>query len=360
MRFHSLPAQVAAHLKEEIENGRWVSFLPGERSLAESLQVSRRTLTSALAQLQRLGVVRAVAARGHRILTTGKKRGAPAVRLVGLLSPDPVDLMRPGAALWVKDLQALMADAGFRLNFFHGHRYVSRQPGRALAKLTAANPQACWLLVKSSEPTQRWFAREGLRALAAGTCHPGIGLPDVDLDFEAMGRHVAARLAAHQHRRAVLFLTTAPGYVASEVGCERGFSEVFRRAGGEPIIAYHERSREGLARVIRRYLNGADRPTALVMTDSLDYLTACSLLAQQGLRVPQDLSVVARNNDVFMSALLPTPTCYHASPHVIARKIFKLLMQVVEAETPPRPQVRIMPDFVAGESLATASGSVAR
>ena len=69
------------------------------------------------------------------------------------------------------------------------------------------------------------------------------------------------------------------------------------------------------------------------------------------------VSVIARNDDAFMSALLPEPTRYHASPHVIARRVFKLLMQVVDGETPLRLHVRIMPAFIAGESLSMAPGA---
>ena len=357
MRFHSLPVQVAEHLKSEIANGRWVEFLPGERTLAATLRVSRRTLTAALAQLHAAGVIRSEPARGHRVVQVSEKKTSESPRQIGLLTPAPLDSMRPGTTLWVNDLQALLAEANYRLNFFHGAKYVAHQPSRALAKLVTGNPQACWLLAATSEPTQRWFAREKLSVIMTGTSHPEIALPDVDLDFYALGRHVAGRLAAYRHRKAALFLSHAPGYFTSEADSERGFREVFEKAGGEAQILYHERTREGLARALRRLFNSKDHVTALVVINSLDYLTATSFLAQRGLRVPQDVAVIARNDDAFMSALLPEPTRYHASPHVIARRVFKLLMQVVDGETPLRLHVRIMPAFIAGESLSVARGA---
>jgi DNA-binding LacI/PurR family transcriptional regulator len=357
MRFHSLPVQVAEHLNAEIASGRWVEYLPGERTLAATLRVSRRTLTAALAQLQRTGVIKSEPARGHRIVQGATGKPASVARLIGLLTPEPLDSMRPGTTLWVNDLQALLGEANFRLNLFHGQKYVAQQPGRALAKLVAGNPHAGWLLAGTPEPTQRWFAREKVPAIIAGTRHAGIALPDVDLDFFALGRHVAGRLAAHRHRQAALLLSHAPGYFMSEADTERGFRDVFEKAGGQAVILYHERTREGLARALRRLFTTREHVTALVVVNSLDYLTATSFLAQRGLRVPQDVAVIARNDDAFMSALLPEPTRYHASPHVIARRIFKLLMQVAAGETPPTAHVRIMPAFIAGESLSTAPAS---
>jgi LacI family transcriptional regulator len=117
---------------------------------------------------------------------------------------------------------------------------------------------------------------------------------------------------------------------------------------------YHERTRDSLARALRRLPLGPGGVTALVVTNSLDYLTAISVLTRRGLRIPEDVSVVARNDDTFMRALLPEPTRYHASPPALARSLFRLLRAVIDGNAPTRPQVRIMPDFIAGESLAAA------
>jgi LacI family transcriptional regulator len=361
MRFHSLPAQVADYLREEILRGRWHDFLPGERALSTTLRVSRRTLTSALAQLQSTGVIKSEPARGHRILGVSQRSGkTAAVQQIGLLTPVSLDEMRPGTTLWVNDLQALLAERNFRLGFFHGQKFISRQPGRALTKLLAGNAQACWLLAGSTEPTQTWFSQSKIPSVVVGTCHGDAVLPDVDLDFYVLGRHMAGRLAAFRHRKAALFMTRAPGYFTSEAETERGFREVLRKAGVEAQVVYHERTRDGLVRILRRLFSNPDHPTVLVMINSLDYLTAISFLTQKGIRVPQEVSVVARNDDAFMSALLPEPTRYHVSPHVLARRIFKLVMQVVEGQAPLQPHVRIMPNFIAGESLAAARAAATR
>jgi len=358
MRFQSLPAQVADHLKAEIARGRWNDFLPGERSLSVTLRVSRRTLTSALAQLQQAGVIQSQPARGHRIVRDPEVPASSEIRQIGLLTSTPLDRMRPGTTLWVNDLQALLGEAGFRLSFFHGAKHFARRPNRALAKLVAENPQACWILAGSTEPLQRWFATQKIPAVVVGTCHGEIVLPDVDLDFRALGRHVAGRLAAFQHRRAALFQTNAPGYFTSESECERGFREVLEKSGGETQVVYHERNRDSLVRLLKRMFSASEHATALVVINSLDYLTATSFLTQKGLRVPDDISVIARNDDAFMTALLPEPTRYHASPHVLARRIFKVLMQVVAGQASVPPHLRIMPEYIAGESLGMARKAV--
>lgn len=357
MRFRSLPNQVAVHLKSEIAKGRWREFLPGERVLAENLHVSRRTVASAIEQLRQAEVIRSEPGRGHRILSNVKNADAKRIRQVGMLTAEPLYLMRPGLTLWAYELQSMLAQAGYHLNFFHGHKFVSRHPDQALRRLVTVNPQACWIIVNTSRPAQRWFAREGVPVILSGSCHSGLNLPDVDIDFAAVGRHVAGGLLARGHRKAVLLLSQAPGYLASEDACKEGFTQVFHDGGGEAIVVYHESTRDGITRVISRLFKGSNPPTGLVVKNSLDYLSATSFLAQLGLRVPHDVSVISRVDDAVLGALLPEPTRYRASQHLIVRKVFKLLTQVIEGETITEPNVRIIPEFIAGESLVAARDS---
>lgn len=53
--YHTLAAQVAARIAKEIRAGTWVASLPSERTLTETLKVSRKTVRKSLAQLQREG-----------------------------------------------------------------------------------------------------------------------------------------------------------------------------------------------------------------------------------------------------------------------------------------------------------------
>jgi LacI family transcriptional regulator len=341
-------------LKTEIANGRWGDALPGERSLASTLRVSRRTITAALIQLRKADIIKSEAGRGHRLMAARGRAPRRQPGEISLLTPATPDAMRPGTMLWVNELQAMLGEAGYRLSHFYSPKYFSRQPGRALMKLVGGNPRACWILAGSTVTSQRWFARQKIPAVVAGTCHQGVGIPDVDLDYVALGRHLGGRLAACRHRKAAMLLTQSPGYFTSETATMAGFREILERTGGEALAVYHERTRDGLVRVLHRLFSSPNHPTAVVTISSLDYLTATSFLTQQGLRIPQDVSVVARNDDAFMNALLPEPTRYHASSHVFAQHFFKLSLQMAEGPPPLRPNVRIMPDFITGASLGPA------
>ncbi|MGH8020834.1 MAG: GntR family transcriptional regulator [Opitutaceae bacterium] len=194
-RRESLVSQTAAILRQELERGTWREWLPGERVLCDTLQISRNTLRSALALLQADGQVQPVHGSGNRILTrTVRKARRPKSRDVGLLTPDPLESLRPTLTLWIDELRALLAEQGCQLHVFHGRQYFRANPGQALTKLTSQHPHGCWVLALSNESTQRWFEKNVARCIVAGSVHPGLHLPYRDLDHRAMCRHAAGTL----------------------------------------------------------------------------------------------------------------------------------------------------------------------
>tara|TARA_B110000483_G_scaffold85469_1_gene105737 strand:+ start:194 stop:400 length:207 start_codon:yes stop_codon:yes gene_type:complete len=56
-RFSSLPDQVAESIKQEIKKGKWSGTMPGRDALAKELEVSPKTVETALRQLQKEGLL---------------------------------------------------------------------------------------------------------------------------------------------------------------------------------------------------------------------------------------------------------------------------------------------------------------
>lgn len=356
----SLSGQLCAALRDGIVRGEWRQWLPAERSLCASLQVSRNSLRGALQQLAREGLVRNEAGRGWRLANTPP---AATVQMAGgsvvnLLCPEPLSRLRPRQALWIDELRALLAANSCLLRIHHSPQYFRGNPAPALQRLLRQQESSCWILVLSSAECQRWFERHGVPCIAAGSCHEGVNLPSVDIDYRAMCRHAATTMVRLGHRRVAL-LNGAQGH-AGDVASEIGFSEGVVQSGcpdAEGIVVRHATdSVESVSRSLRRVMERAAPPTALLVTSSYFYLTVTSVLGQMGRSIPEDVSVISRDEDTFLSYLVPEPARYVEDPIQFARKVQRMALRLSQGEPVAGRAMRLIPRLVMGKSLSAPRG----
>ncbi len=356
-RRQSLVSQTTAILREEIRKGGWRDWLPSERALCETLQVSRNTLRAALVQLKSDGLIRSDHGAGNRILAKPARR-SKGLRShdVALLSPETLERLRPSQALWIDELRAMLIERGCRLHVFHGSQYFRANPSAALEKLVAQHPHGCWVLTLSHETTQRWFERKGVPCAVAGSVYAGLGLPFRDLDHRAMCRHAAGMMLAQGHRKVALLIQKSRR--AGDMESEAGFVEGVRSSphpDAEVLVGYHDATVTGISAALRRLMDQKPPPTALLVANAYHYLTVVGRLAQAGWRVPEDVSVVSRDEDPFLDFLVPTPARYSVSAHMMARTLLRPVLELLEGGMVTHRAIRIMPDFNKGETLAAAS-----
>lgn len=351
---NSLFSQTVNILRDEIVKGTWNTWLPSERTLCTTLQVSRNTLRAALAQLKREGVIRSVHGAGNQILAGGPA-GPPRLKSqdVALLMPDPLEQLRPSLTLWIDELRALLSERGCRLRVFHGPQFFRKNSGPALLKLVNRNPHGCWILTLSNESVQAWFARAGLPCVVAGSIYPGVDLPYRDLDHRAMCRHAAGFLLGLGHRRIALIThkSRRAGDVESEIGFVEGVAQS-SHADAKSVVLYHESTPASVCSVVRRMREQPHAPTALLVVNPYYYLTVTSRLAQMGVRVPQEMSIISRDEDPFLSFLVPIPTRYVVSPHIMAKTLLRPVIELLEGRVVTQRASRIMPEFIRGDSVA--------
>jgi LacI family transcriptional regulator len=353
-RRQSLVSQTATVLRDEIQQGNWRDWLPGERTLCESLQVSRNTLRSALTQLKREGVIRSNQGTGNRILLQPPRpKGALRSHDVALLSPEALERLRPSLTLWIDALRAMLSERGCRLHVFHGPQYFRTNPSAALEKLVSQHPHGCWILILSNETTQRWFERNAVPCIVAGSVYEGVTLPFCDLDHRAVCRHAAGLLMSLGHRKVALLLRKSRR--AGDLETEAGFVEGVRQSphgDAEAVVAYHDATVASICNAVKRLMEQDPPPTALLVANAYHYLTVSGRLAQMGWKVPQDVSILSRDEDPFLPFVLPDPARYSASPHVMAKNLLRPVMELLEGGVIIHGSILIMPAFQRGESLA--------
>jgi DNA-binding LacI/PurR family transcriptional regulator len=358
LRYQTLAAQVAARVTAEIEKNAWGDRLPGERALTQTFQTSRKTLRKALALLQRAGTIRTRHGLGHEIVAAPARARVAATdeRSVGLLTPESLENLRPYTALWVDELRALLFENGVRLATFSGHRFFTGRPGKALARLVEQHPQNCWILAHSNEHIQQWFHARRVPCIIAGSAHTGLPLPSVDLDNFAVCRHAVGAMLRRGHRRLALF--TKQSERAGDLESERGFEDGVRASahpGVESLVVRHEGTVDGAYRALSRLFDLATPPTAVLVAQSAFYLTTIAFLAERGLRVPSQVSLVSRDDDTFLSYLRPAPARYSCNPKTFAKRLQLQLHLCFAGEPGGHTLHRIAPKFLPGASLGPAS-----
>jgi LacI family transcriptional regulator len=349
----SLVEHAAEVLRKALCEKMWVGRMPGERELSRQLDISRPTLRLALDRLCSEGWLKVTPGCQRLILPNGPGRSSAQARAVGVLTPLPLREIPPFALCWMDRLRELLARGGVKLEIHSGRRWYARRPEKDLSALIQQSPAAAWLLFMTSERMQRWFADNALPAALSGTCHPGILLPSVDFDYRAICRHAVGQFLRRGHRQIVLLMDD--GHTAGDRESAAGFMEAFQGRGAasaNPTILYHDGTPESIRRQLRHLFQTSPTPTAFLVARSMPALMVASELMRRGLRVPRDVAVIARDSDHFHEYFSPQLARYRADPEVHARRLARILLRLVRGETDRPARVRLMPEFLPGESLA--------
>lgn len=348
----SLVAETARALREGIQSGTWEEYLPGERELCSHLQVSRPTLRSALLELQKDGILQAAARRRRRIIAAGgNPNEKPQTGVIGAISPRPLSLMPQSAIIVIDGLRTSLARAGLRLEIVVNPNCYSCTPSRALENVIATTRADAWIMFGSREPMQQWFSDRNLAGLVLGSNPGTIPLPSVDMDYRAVCRHAGGILRSHGHRNAALILPDSA--TGGEADSECGFLESAERfKDTKARIVRHDSTSANLAAQLEKLMCDSDPPTALVVARGVHALTALTFLLRKGIRIPEQVSLIARDHEEYLDHVTPGITCYSISPSRIIRSISRTVREMIESRSIPLRQTRLMPDFVPGETLA--------
>lgn len=349
--------QVALALRQGILGGEWQEWLPGERRLCADLRVGRNTLRSALRGLEKDGLLQVVPGQGARILGQTVRPKPRRESSIGLLTPGPLELLFPRQVLWIDGLRGQLAERGCLLKVLHGQHTLRSNPETALQRLVEQESCGCWILVFSSRAAQRWFEEKKIPCLIAGSCHEGVNLPYVDIDYRALCRHAVTTLLRLGHQR-VAYMTTAPeaaGDLYSEEGFWEGLKSFSGKRAAEGRIIHHGSRVQSIAHATRRLLRGPTAPTAILLNNSSNYLTVFSTLSQMGLKVPDDVSLVCRDSETFLSSLYPAPACYFQDPHQFATKVTRIAEKLLQHGAVETGSVKLMPEFIRGASTKKPS-----
>jgi len=347
----SLVAQTVESLGAGIRAGHWLEHLPGERELSRRLQVSRDTLRAALEELQRQGWIEVAQGRRRRIQSSRivPPRGwnQPVIRLLSTNSF--LHSALPHAFL-IDALRGQLVKTGAAVEHHVSPACFSSKPASALEETVGGMPAAAWVVLGSRQPMQRWFIEQKLPCLIVGSCRDSIALPSIDADFKATCRHACGVLLRKGHRQIALVLP--PKGFDGDADSEAGFREALADSGeGRLAVLRHDGSTGHLCALLDTQLRSASPPTGYLVARSRHVFTVVTHLMRRGLRIPQDVAVISRDDDPYLQAISPEVTRYSINLTRFANRVALAVRQLAETGFLPPRAIRLMPEFIPGGTV---------
>lgn len=354
--FHraSVSDQAATALRESILQGAWGELLPGEHELARRLSVSRPTVRAALARLAEDGFITIKKGCRTRLKPMRRKSVFTAPPTVCLVVPSSRETMGFNGHPLLMEMRARFAEQGVGWEEIFDRTLGGRNPESRLASMVSGRRHVCWLLLGASATIQRWFADAKVPTLVLGSCHAGVELPSVDVNYYAIGWHAAGSLAKHGHRRLALVLPQQP--LAGDLACLRGLSEYISRREKQITVVEIAAgpSRAGLLASLDHVLRSANPATAIFCMHVDQMLMVLVYLLRTGRRVPQEVSLVCRETSISVDLGLSEITRYRSPVAKQARLAVRLAQSMLSGHQLTTEPNLILPAFIAGETLAVS------
>lgn len=300
----SLVDQVEAALLAEIEQGRWTGLLPGLRELAQTLEVSVPTLSTAIDRLVKKG---ALIGRGgrKRFQVAGKRQpGAtktkPSRRLLIITSPGGIAVQNKVATDVIHSFSIALARRGWTVQYAEVDFYEAKKPHRNWDELLKGDRVDRILVLFGREAIGEWAIGTGLPTCFLGGNPGDLPIPVIAVKSQHMVEHALEQLVAAGHRNFLIPLCRRHPSLVGHV--RESYANVLSRHGLPPrpeieVPAPDTHTPETLMRLMERAWSQTKPPTGLVFMDWRDCVTGLAFLLARGLRIPDDVSVVVLTHE---------------------------------------------------------------
>ena len=351
----TLVEQSVECIRQGILADRWQGVLPAEGELCRELGVSRGTLRRALAVTFDEGML-SPGGRGGRHTIIGpvgkrtKEASVPTGNLIRVLSPQPRFIISGLTQILFQTMSEVLGRKGQHLEFeYHSGLWNLKRPNSVLRKITSQQNTSGWVLYRSPQAIQEWFAASGIPAVVLGSVFPGIELSHAEFDFVAASRHAAGVFAARGHRRMV-FLTVEKATPGDRASAE-AFVKAAAAVGCSATILVFDDTVQGLCHKLDELLLSNPVPTAFFVGFPNHAPATIGHLTRRGYPVPSTAAVISRMSARLLTESIPSVARYEVDAERLGRNLAKMLLKAINPTSQAIiSQSIIMPEFVDGET----------
>jgi LacI family transcriptional regulator len=277
------------------------------------------------------------------------------IGLVSCVTPTKTDALNPTDLAFLNGVEQGVADRSGVLIYL---RHADEKGARRLADLTRAATVEGWIAFGHvGDAEAGLLQRLGCPWVALGDHACAAPVHQVNLDFRSMGDLAAQHLLELGHRR-IGFIGSRMQYAYAKM-IFAAFSEALAAAGVSPSAPL-QLGYNGTDEEVRAWLKSvfadfkgqeATMPTAFVCAQPGDSAALLSVCAEQGIRVPEQLSLVyceMSDSIAFVDGI----TRVEASAVEAGRSAVSLLADVASRSDGPPRQLLVQAQVVPGRTAA--------
>mgnify|MGYP001818580150 CR=1 FL=1 len=330
--------------------GRWSGTLPGVPKLAEELGVDRKTVWAATLLLEQEGLLQGQGAGRPRKIVPSPDGASNRALRVAILEYNPAAF----AVDYMIELEHQLSEAGHTPIRAPKTLMELQMDVKRIARTVGEVTAEAWIVSAASREVLEWFASQEVPTMALFGRRRGLPVAGVGPDKPPTTAAVARRLVALGHRR-IAMLTGRARRHPRPGASEQAFLDELEAHGlvtGAYNLPDWEESGEGFKAGLEA-LFAATPPTALLLDEPHLFHAAYHHLAQRGLRVPQDVSLICTDDDLGFAWCQPTVAHIRWDPAPVVRRILQWADNVARGREDLR-QSATKAEFVEGGTIGPA------
>jgi DNA-binding LacI/PurR family transcriptional regulator len=346
--FHlkSPATQLAAELRRAIASGEISGSMPGLRKLMADFGVTRKVVEGAMAELIQSGDLKS---HGPNKAMEPVRRRHPTHENQGglLVTSRPFELRSGIHRELFLAIEAALPPPVTRLNIDAQNTPVEK----VVRRILESDRQTIFILDHEGEVADR-LAEAGRIVVATGMASPVKKVSHASVSHEMLVRGAVSRAFEAGHRRVCFVLWRRRPEVAARM--RAWIADEYAKAGyrhtpdfDAPIV--DDRNPEALHTCLRELVRHTP-PTALIVSDFPQWIGTVMVLAQAGLRVPGDISLICLCSAPEWEAATPSQA-HFAHPVAALAKAIRLALEAAVRGEPPEI-ITLAPEWVPGDSLA--------
>lgn len=309
-----------------------VSTMTVSRVINNAGYVSPETRTRVQAAIAELGYVPNSLARSLR----SKRTKTLALVLTDITNPFFTTLAR--------GVEDVASDHGFNVIFCNTDE-SEREQEEYLTVLVQKQVDGVLLVPARSAPEPIAFLQQqGIAVVVLDRRVPGVAVDVIRGESECAAVHLTQLLLDLGHRR--IAMLSGPVDVSTAQDRVAGYRRAYAAAGQNPpadLTFTDAYTVAGGRRMAGRALAVPARPTALFAANNFIAIGAFHVLREQGLQVPEDISLVAFDDLPPTIMLEPFLTVATQPADEMGRRATELLLARLQAKEPPSPQEIVLP-----------------